>query len=871
MQTNTKSPKSYRELFLFVLVGFWMSIAWFGTSAKFETDLEKLVESEQVHAQSVADDVADSMRRNLHYVAGIPETFKEGLRVRRALDQFGPSVERTKLSQMDAATNWNANPALQDLSQYLNLIKGSLGVNLAYLVNASGDVVAASNWQEKESVIGANLAERHWFAEVKQGRTGMQYAVGKSTHRAGLYFASPVMRDGKFLGAVVAKMDISALSFLVREPDAYIVDRQGVIILAHDADMNMGAVPGAAVSKMSSAAKQAIYQRSEFPELQMEAWKNHPTLKRIKSENFPHSLASSDLPEYGLTVFAENDLPGYFALERERFTNFLLMSVLSAGLVLIAYVFSVLQRTKNNALESETRLRLILESANCGIWGQTPEGICTFINKEAAKKLGYKPEELIGKPVHATVHHSHSDGVPYKQTECPMFITGQDGVERVASDEVLWRKDGSKFDVEYATSPIYMHGSLEGAVVIFNDVTERKLQAHLLEQAKDKAEAANRAKSDFLANMSHEIRTPMNAVIGFSELALDSHDEKDKQSHLRQILESSKALLGILNDILDFSKIEARQMTVENKVFDLNTLMRNLDRMFVQRAQEKGLEFSVTKAAEVPAMVVGDELRLRQVLTNLLGNAIKFTEHGKVTFEITQMARDEQGVMLDFCIRDTGIGMTQVQMDGLFQPFAQADNSITRRFGGTGLGLSISRNLAQLMGGDIVIESVEGKGSAFRLQVRLVEASVEQMAECGMDDKPEPVPQVTEHTLEGKRILLVEDNRVNQVLATRILQKYGVFVEVANHGGEAIQKLDAASYDIVLMDIQMPVMDGLEATRRIRQDARFVNLPIIAMSAGVTLNEQALCTEVGMTDFVGKPINSAELNSKLLALSQAST
>jgi CheY-like chemotaxis protein len=324
--------------------------------------------------------------------------------------------------------------------------------------------------------------------------------------------------------------------------------------------------------------------------------------------------------------------------------------------------------------------------------------------------------------------------------------------------------------------------------------------------------------------------------------------------------------MGILNDILDFSKIEARQMSLDPGEFEIDELFGSLSRMLASSAKDKGLELTLSRDADAPNQLIGDQLRMRQILTNLLGNALKFTKQGKVSLAVRQIDANDAGVTLDFCVKDSGIGMTPEQLACLFQPFVQADNSITRRFGGTGLGLTISRNLAQMMGGDIRVESAAGAGSSFHFQVTLPVVEPAQITDSfAVVAAPAPL-QNAAASLQGRRVLLAEDNRVNQLLASHILKKFGMVLDIANNGEEAIRRLEEEHYDIVLMDIQMPVMDGLEATRIIRQDARFSRLPIVAMSAGVTLDEQDKCSSVGMTDFIGKPIDSEQLMKMLIEL-----
>jgi CheY-like chemotaxis protein/HPt (histidine-containing phosphotransfer) domain-containing protein len=553
-----------------------------------------------------------------------------------------------------------------------------------------------------------------------------------------------------------------------------------------------------------------------------------------------------------------------------------------------------------------------------------------------------------------------------------------------------------------ATPFLDENGAKKGSFALVTDITARKQAEEQVRRAKEIAEEATKAKSDFLANMSHEIRTPMNAVIGMAHLALQTELTPKQADYLTKIQRSAHSLLGIINDILDFSKIEAGKLEMESVDFSLDEVLDNVSTVVGVKVHEKELEFLVDTSSEVPLALVGDPLRLGQVLTNLCNNAVKFTDVGEIVISTKVLERQDEWVMLQFSVRDTGVGMTPEQQSKLFQAFSQADMSTTRKYGGTGLGLTISKRLVNMMGGEIWVASEAGKGSEFlftakfgmarRLSRRRLEPSVdlrgmrvlvvddnassreilqslletmtfdvtvaasaeEGIAELekeapshpyhlvvmdwkmpGMDglkatevikslpslsQKPKviiataygreevmqrsdkvgvdgfllkPVAQsvlfdsimiafgkdVREHgpvervsksdadesrKIRGASVLLVEDNEINQQVAEEILQQAGLLVRIAENGREAVEMVKAGHFDAVLMDIQMPVMGGFEATQEIRQDARFENLPIIAMTAHAMAGDRERSIEVGMNDHVTKPVDPDQLISALV-------
>ncbi|GEO80647.1 PAS domain S-box protein [Pararhodospirillum oryzae] len=632
-------------------------------------------------------------------------------------------------------------------------------------------------------------------------------------------------------------------------------------------------------------------------------------------------------------------------------------------------------------------LRGLTDAMGDGVYSLDDQGRVTFVNPEAERLLGWSRESLIGRSIHELAHGPHeatSDSL--RDGGCSIHRVVTRGAIFRSEAEFFRRRDGGLFPVAIVSVPLTLEDRIVGSVSVFQDITERKKAEQALREARDAAESANQIKSRFLANMSHEIRTPMNAVIGLSHLALQTDLSPNQRDYLEKIHRAAGNLLVLLNDLLDLSKIETGRMTLEITPFSLFEVLENVTALILPRVREKDLTFEMDLDPGLPDRLIGDPLRLGQILTNLLSNAVKFTEHGTVTLGAFQIGHGRDGAQeITFTVADTGIGMTEAQLSGLFHAFAQADGSITRRFGGTGLGLAISRQLAHLMGGDIDVSSTPDVGSTFRfrswfrcappaeddtdapaqslrglralvgddciparatlalalshlglrvdapaepgatracldaaargeapaydlvvLDWRLRDLECQDLARASLSRPLPAVLVVTDYgvppekcpflgpgvevlekpalgprlkgavlralgrpgaprgslestVLAGARILLVEDDKINQQVARDLLLAVGTEVTVAESGWAALDLLADQAFDLVLMDVQMPGLDGLETTRRVRGVLEQSHLPIIAMTAHAMDEDRARSRAAGMNDHLVKPLDPSRL------------
>lgn len=502
---------------------------------------------------------------------------------------------------------------------------------------------------------------------------------------------------------------------------------------------------------------------------------------------------------------------------------------------------------------------LILDSLAEGVVVVDRQNLISFANESAVKMLGRSRTDLLKQRYEPVMFGVEAKDLPPPEAgedvvyTCPVQFAMIEGETTHVNSETFHRRDGSTFLVEYVCIPLLEADQIIGVVVTFQDITERRDLEQAVRKARDAALEAAQEKADFLSNMSHEIRTPLNGIIGITDFLNNTDLSGEQRAYVQTLKTSADSLLQIVNDILDFSKMEAGKLRIDEVDFNIEALVTETIRLFTPEAKRKGITIGVRVTPSNPEPVNGDAVRVRQILQNLIGNAIKFTDSGSVDVEVKR----ESAGLWRFEVADTGIGIPDSKLATIFEPFSQADASTTRLFGGTGLGLAICRRLTQLMNGDIGVESVAGSGSKFWFTVKLTDAA--EMKEA--ISKPS-ISLDTVRDPANLRVLVVDDNPVNQEVAVGRLRHLGFIPEVASNGLDAVELVLKEPFDLVLMDCRMPVMDGFEATRMIR-DGGNRTTKIIAMTASVTAGIREECLQAGMDGYLSKPVSVEELQKVL--------
>ncbi len=653
--------------------------------------------------------------------------------------------------------------------------------------------------------------------------------LGRVSHRYSVQFTRKIVgMEGEFLGVVVVSLDPY---YLARFYDSLRIDHGFIMLVGFDGIVRAG-----------SDATQLIGQpltSSPLLELAARAEDGSYQIARAPMTGAPAFVSYRRVAGYPLVVavgYGANEVFAPYRLHR--------LEYMLAGAGLSVFVVSVgllLARHRRRLARYQGALTATLENMSQGIIMVDRDGQVAVINRRVGELLGLPPHLMReGTSFEAIIRWKteHGELDPRQYTNISMY-------ERT-------RPTGTVLEIR---TTMLANG---GAVRTYTDVTERKRIVEDLAAARDAAEAAGRARSEFLAVMSHEIRTPMNGIIGAAGLLLDRPLGAEELSYVQIIQQSGDHLLQLINDILDFSRLDASRMELEDVPFALRDTIEGAVRMVATTAREKGLALAVTIADDVPRRAVGDASRLRQVLLNLIGNGIKFTARGGVSVAVSCPGQETDGIRLAVAVTDTGIGIPSDALPRLFHEFSQVDGSISRRFGGSGLGLAISRRLVELMGGSMTVESVPGEGSTFRFDVLLKHAPAEVVAD---------VPRPSRDASRRLRVLLVEDNDTNRLVASRMLERMGHRVDAVTDGCQALQAVKSVPYDVILLDLMMPEMDGLTATRAIRREPAPVGLtPIIGLSASAESGKAAECRAAGMNDFVGKPVNAARLAAAIEAV-----
>lgn len=716
--------------------------------------------------------------------------------------------------------SWARNPA------FLN------GLNIQLAVADTAGRLVQSNLGP---VSGVSIADREHFAVHTRTASDELFisrpVMGRVSGKLSIQFTRPV-RDlsGLLIGVVVASLDPLAIGAIYRSVEI----GHGEIVLA-GLDGATRATRAEVAGKDLPPPPPRLLEEAAYAAVgHYQAWipgagEAIVSFRRVGTRPLVVAV--------GLEL--RRVLAGYVAMRRQHL-------IIGAGLTVVVLALGLAALMNRRKLaRSRTSLTVTLENMSQGILMVDRDGRIPVINRRAVDLLGVPPELARENADFTALIRWQANQGEFTGADRVATLVGAGGLDASLPVYQRTRPNGTVLEVRTALLD-------DGAAVrTFTDITERERVAAELVAARDKAQAAERAQAAFLMMMSHEVRTPLNGILGLSDLLIDGRaPAEEAQGYLKLIGDSGRHLLLLIDDILDYSRLDSGRLKLEATVFDLPDLVANTVSMIRPAATAKGLAMGVSVGDGVPARVIGDPDRLRQVLANLIGNAVKFTEAGAVTVTVDHAAAGR----VAFTVRDTGIGIPPEALPTLFDAFTQADGSTTRRFGGTGLGLAICSRLVSLMGGSIAADSTPGAGSAFRFEIALPQAPA-----------PAPPPAARVPRL---RILLAEDNATNRLVATRMLARLGHEVDAVPDGAQAVEAACRSTYDLVLMDMMMPVMDGLAATRAIRAaGGALAGIRIVGLTANARPADEAACRDAGMDGFLTKPVTLERLAHAIAAVS----
>jgi PAS domain S-box-containing protein len=749
------------------------------------------------------------------------------------------------------------------LLRVLNTAQRSVGVALVYVMDITGAVIGCSNGSNEISLTGNRYPFRPYFFNALSGKPYLFPAVGITTKRKGFYFSAPVYHPNtkQPSGVVVIKTRSESIdslfSSLRGKFEAFLLSPDGVVFTSTQENWNFCTAWPLTEKRLAELKASRQFDDSKLPPLPFSLQNNTFDYNRVR---FSVDLQPLQIEGWQIATLVPVSFPWTIVI----LFCCVALSLGALSCVVVLHDFKEKQlagqvvagQEASDKAEAAHRasvreLETIFSASLVGII-LVRDGKIINANNRMTEMFGYSRKEI----VEGDIHQFFPERKAFRRfVREHLHLLIESDVEQV--EYLLKRKDGRTLPCTLSGKAINTANLSQGTVWVIEDITKRKNVEKELEQAKVAAEAASVAKSEFLANMSHEIRTPMNGIIGLSNILLRGTIPDSQREHIELIQRSAIRLMTIINDILDFSKLEAGRFELEKQPFSLRSVLKEVMQPVEPTAHRKNLQLKLMVAPDVPEVLVGDQTKLMQVLTNLIDNSLKFTRNGYVTVRVRlQRKGNPSGDKLLFEVVDTGIGIVPAYHAKVFESFSQADSSHSRKFGGTGLGLSITKGLVELMGGEIWFDSEPNIGTRFYFTLPFVKPDSVPHTPIGIKGYTSSSNEFPLPTGQGKRILVAEDEYINKILMSTLLKQAGYHVTVVANGREAVDAWRGGVFDCILMDIQMPEMDGYEAVARIREaEKEDEHIPVIAMTAHAMSGDRKKCLNAGMDDYVAKPID----------------